>query len=228
MLPSIISLLSTPLLLQNYPNSSLDFLQKENNPNFQLELGLDAITFNPMQKKTASFFIKLNSAVAESDNIETNNAISFENKLNDNRLREFKQKLSRQFISYIIEEDFEYGMESKAHTLVKKQMKTNAAVTKDWLNGIYVDNFGNSEILIGILRVISRLEREEIYPIGHTIASASLNHKDEVVQETAIRAFESWGGKESLTILENVSISSKWVAEYLNEVISDLKSEYAG
>jgi hypothetical protein len=225
MLVPIISFLSAPLL-QNYPNSSLGFLQKESNPNFQLEL--NAIILNPIQKEIAPFFIKSNSIVSESDNIETNNAVSFENKLNDNRLREFKQKFSRQFISYILEDDFEYGMESKAHILVKEQMKINAAVTKDWLNSIYVDNFENSEIQIGILRVISRLEREEIYPIGYTMATASLNHKDEVVQETAIRAFESWGGKESLTILENVSISSKWVAEYLNEVISDLKSEYAG
>lgn len=47
------------------------------------------------------------------------------------------------------------------------------------------------------------------------------------MQETAIRAFECWGGESSLKILENVSVSSKWVEEYLKGVISDLKSEYA-
>jgi hypothetical protein len=53
------------------------------------------------------------------------------------------------------------------------------------------------------------------------------SHKNEIVQETAIRVFECWGGESSLKILENVSVSSKWVEEYLKGVISDLKSEYA-
>ncbi|GAB6395525.1 MAG: hypothetical protein MdMp024_1837 [Bacteroidales bacterium] len=162
----------------------------------------------------------------ETNDIATDNAISFENKVNDKRLLELEQNFSKQFISHILEDDFEYGIESQAHTIVKEQMKINAVVTKEWLNRIYVTNFHNSEILIGILRVIARFEKEEIFPIGHTIAVASLNHKDEIVQETAIRAFESWGGKASLKILENVSVSSKWVKEYIEEVIADLKTEY--
>jgi len=161
----------------------------------------------------------------ETNAIATDNAISVENKVNDKRLLELEQKFSKQFISYILEDGFEYGIESQSHIIVKEQMKINAVVTKEWLNRIYVTNFHNSEILIGLLRVIARFEKEAIFPIGYTIAVASLNHKDEIVQETAIRAFESWGGKESLKILENVIVSSKWVAAYLNEVIADLKAD---
>ncbi len=180
-----------------------------------------------------SFMVFINSIITNSntsfaDRLEIErNSISKENDINNNRLYILEKTITRQLISYILDEDFEYGIESKAHTLVKEQMAINSIATKDWLNRIYVDNFNNTEVLIGILRVIARFEREEIYPIGETIALASLSHKDEVVQENAIRAFESWGGQESLEILENVSISSSWVKEYLLEVISDLKSVYA-
>ncbi|GAB6394269.1 MAG: hypothetical protein MdMp024_0581 [Bacteroidales bacterium] len=148
------------------------------------------------------------------------------NKVNDKRLKEFERKFAGHFISCILEEKFEYGIESKADILVKEQMRINASMTQDWLNRIYARHFQNQEILIGLLRVISRLDKEEIYPVGYAIARDSLNHKDEIVQETAIRAFESWGGKESLKILEKASVSSKWVKDYLNEVIADLKIEY--
>jgi hypothetical protein len=119
---------------------------------------------------------------------------------------EIEQKFSRQFVTHILEDDFEYGIDSRANATVREQMKINAAVTKDWLNRIYVANFKNSEILIGILRVIARFEKEEIFPTGYTIAAASLSHKDEIVQETAIRAFESWGGNKRKYPKENNQI----------------------
>jgi hypothetical protein len=212
------------ILLQNNIQSALYFSTKEY---FSIKMGNQS-NLKSEVKNSSPIFIKFNSAVSETDIIKTDSAISPENQINDKRLLELEQKFSRQFITHILEDDFEYGIDSRACATVREQMKINAAVTKDWLNRIYVTNFKNSEILIGILRVIARFEKEEIFPIGYTIATASLSHKDEIVQETAIRAFESWGGNSSLKILENVTVSSKWVKEYLDGVISDLKSEYAG
>jgi hypothetical protein len=156
-----------------------------------------------------------------------NDSKSIENRINENRLSQLERNFTDKFISYILEDDFEYGVEYKAHLLTKEQMKINAAVTKDWLNRIYVDNFYKSDILVGILRVISRFTREEIFPIGETIALASLSHKEEIVQENAIRAFESWGGQGSVKILENVVVTTQWIKEYLDGVIEDLKLDYA-
>ncbi|MDR1089537.1 MAG: hypothetical protein LBL79_00540 [Prevotella sp.] len=213
-------------LLQSDLQLPMDFSQEESTP--VLSVKYINHVLDPQQELIIPFFIKFDSAVFTTSNVETDNSTSSENKANDTRLLEFEQKFSKQFIAHILEDDFEYGIDSKAHAMVKNQMKINSAVTKDWLNRIYVTNFQNPEILIGILRVIARFEKEEIFPIGQTIATASLNHKDEIVQETAIRAFESWGGKSNLKILENVTVSSKWIKEYLDGVISDLKSEYVG
>ena len=212
---------------QNNPQSSLDFFQKKNEPVFSVENGFNPI-LNPKQKSAELFFMKFNNSIFETNIFETDNAISTENKINSKRLLELEQKFSKQFISHILEDDFEYGIDSKAHTMVKSQMKINSIVTKEWLNKIYVANIENPEILIGILRVIARFDKDEISPIGYTIAGFSLNHKEEVVQETAIRTFESWGGYSSLKILENITVSTKWIKEYLDGVIADLKSEYVG
>jgi hypothetical protein len=183
--------------------------------------------WNASIEEKTPYFEKNNNAVPVII-IITNNVVSVENKQENKQLLDLEQSLSRQFISFLREDNFEYGMDSRAHLLVKKQMKINPVLTKDWLNKVYVNYFNDVEILTGILHVIARFEREEIYPIGYTIATASLAHKNEEVQETAIRAFESWGGIHSLHILENISVSTKWVEEYLNTVISDLKAEYVG
>ena len=139
---------------------------------------------------------------------------------------ESERVFSRQLVAHILEDDFEYGTDSKAHSIVKEQMTICASATKERLCRIYANNSQNPEILVGILRVIARFEPEEIYPEGQTMAIAALDHNDELVQETAIRAFEGWGGVSSLKILENATVSSDWVKEYLDGVISDLKEKY--
>ncbi|MDR1884564.1 MAG: hypothetical protein LBR26_17590 [Prevotella sp.] len=90
-------------------------------------------------------------------NIDTkkDNNTSIENEVNNKRISILEQDFTHRLILNILEEDFEYGMASKAHILVKEQMKINAIATKDWLNRIYVNNFQNIKILIGILQVIS-------------------------------------------------------------------------
>lgn len=157
-------------------------------------------------------------------NIE-NNASEI-NALNHKRIAVLENNFIKRLIACILDENFEYGMESQAYLLVKAQMKINALATKNWINTIYIDNFHNSEILIGLLHIIARFDIDEIGSVGQTIALASLSHEDEVVQETAIRAFECWGGLKSLEILKHVSVSSIWIQDYLNGVISDLKAEY--
>lgn len=170
---------------------------------------------------------KVDSGVCAFNELESSCSLSSESMLNTKRLNELEKKFTQQLIGYILEDNFEYGMESKAQILVKKQLKINPSVTKNWINKIYVNSINNAEILIGILRIIARFDRNDIFPIGDTIAMASLSHNNEMVQETAIRAFESWGGEESISILANANVASKWINEYLEEVMADLKREYA-
>ncbi|MGC6248792.1 hypothetical protein ACNO7P_10200, partial [Bisgaard Taxon 45] len=61
-------------------------------------------------------------------------------------------------------------------------------------------------------------------PNTHICIAALLSNKDMEVKDFAIRVFESWGDSESLKILENTAeISPKWLEEYKQLVIKDLK-----
>jgi hypothetical protein len=147
------------------------------------------------------------------------------NRSNDFAILQLEKKFTDKLLDLIATEDFEYGVISKSEILVKEQLKNNSAATKLWLNSIYLRNFKSPEILIGILRIISRFPQKTFEPIGHTVAIASLAHKNEEVVETAIRVFENWGGVSSLDILQSVQINSKWLDDYRNAVVKDIQSE---
>ncbi|KKM89296.1 hypothetical protein LCGC14_1250090 [marine sediment metagenome] len=54
----------------------------------------------------------------------------------------------------------------------------------------------------------------------------ALSHKDIEVQEAGVRALESWGTLECLTILElHATFTSSWLQKYANDVICDLRRE---
>jgi len=161
------------------------------------------------------------------DKSATTEGLVDENFVNEERLKRLKKQFTRELITLIVDEDFEYGVDTKADALVRSQMRLNALATKSWLNGIFVENFSNIPVLLGILRVVARLDYSELYPESHIMAVAALSYKNNVeVQECGVRAFESWGTVQSLKILENLKVSTQWLQEYIDEVVSDLRKEY--
>lgn len=137
-----------------------------------------------------------------------------------------KKLFANELISLIRNEEFEYGIDTKADVLVRRYMELNPLLTKEWLNTIFVDNFADVFILVALLRIIARLDYTEIYPQGQTMALAVLSHENTEVKECGVRAFESWGTVHSLKILENLTVGIQWLQEYIDDVVSDLREEY--
>lgn len=160
------------------------------------------------------------------EGIRTAGTVTDENYINRKRLKSLKRRFTHQLLSLLIEEDFEYGIDTKADALVRNQMQLNSLATKAWLNSIFVENFPNTPILVGLLRIIARIDYIDIYPEGQTIAMAALSHKNNEVQECGVRAFESWDSLSSLEILKNLRVSTEWLQEYIDEVVSNLRKEY--
>ena len=148
-----------------------------------------------------------------------------ENYINKKHLDTLKENFTRELITLIREEEFEYGLDTRADILVRKKMEQNALATKEWLNTLFIESFDNTRILIGVLIIISRFDYFMIYPEGQIMATAALAHKDPEIQECGIRAFENWGNRHSLRILKNLKVPTKWLQEYINEVIDDLEKE---
>lgn len=150
---------------------------------------------------------------------------SNENFLNNARMQRFQVEFTSNLLHLIREQDFEYGFYSPADELVRKCLKENEAVTKQWLNHLFITNYGNHSIALGILRVISHLEYYEIAPVGPTMAIAALAHQNSEIQECGIRAFENWSHPDSLRALKSVVCHQSWLNEYRQQVIADLTTE---
>lgn len=158
--------------------------------------------------------------------IASSSALVDENYFNRRRLKSLRQQFTNELLELVQEEDFEYGMGTRADELVRHHMMLNDLATKSWLNSIFVESFSNIPILLGLLRIIARIDYLDIYPEGQTMALAALSHRDTSVKECGVRAFESWESAEGLKILENLSVAPQWLQEYIDQVVYDLRSEY--
>jgi len=150
---------------------------------------------------------------------------SIENRLNAQRLKRFRTDFSSKFLQLLREQDFEYGVDTPADELVRKCFHENEAISKEWINNLFVENFNDQTVLMGILRVLSHFNYQEVVPQGPTIALAALANTSAEVRECGIRAFENWGSLHSLKVLENVNCEEKWLNDYLKQVIADLQEE---
>lgn len=133
---------------------------------------------------------------------------------------------ANELISLIRNEEFEYGIDTKADALVRRYMDLDPLLTKEWINTIFIDNFADVFILVGLLRIVARLEYTEIAPQGQTMALAALSHENTEVKECGVRAYESWGTIDSLKELEHLKVGTHWLQEYIDNVVSDLKKEH--
>ena len=190
----------------------------------EIERGTESGTIESTSIET-TYFLKKHVSNLEEYKSSSSSVID-ENYINRSRLKSLEKQFTNSLTSLILNEDFEFGVENRVDILLRNQMAINSLATKEWLNTIFVDNFKNIPIIVGILRTIARIDYYEIYPEGQTIAIASFSHKNSEVQECGVRAFESWGTLQSLEILENLKVSTHWIQEYINEVVSDLRKEY--
>lgn len=151
--------------------------------------------------------------------------ISLENSLNRQRMDRFRAEFSAKLLKLLREQDFEYGVDTPADELVRKTFSENISIAKEWLNQLFVENYDDQTVLMGILRVLSHFEYQEVAPQGPTMALAALSNVSAEVRECGIRAFENWSTLESLEVLKNVKCEEEWLNDYLQQVIADLKEE---
>lgn len=151
--------------------------------------------------------------------------ISLENCLNRQRMDRFRAEFSANLLKLLREQDFEYGVDTPADELVRKTFAENQSIAKEWLNQLFVENYDDQTVIMGILRVLSHFEYQEIAPQGPTMALAALLNKSAEVRECGIRAFENWSTLESLEVLKNVKCQEEWLNDYLQQVIADLNEE---
>lgn len=148
---------------------------------------------------------------------------STENLFDLKSIIEQEKEFANTLLQLIREEIFEFGMENAADVFVQEKLRKTPAFTKGCLNKVFLKYFSDIEITTGILRIISHINYEDIYPTGQTMALSALIHENNEIQECGIRAFENWGEIESLDYLKHVQCKEKWLQDYLDKVISYLE-----
>ncbi len=186
---------------------------------------LERLNFVPDKEEIETIDLIIQE-VESSNTTETYPGI--ENYINKDRLDTLKENFTRELITLIREEEFEYGLDTRADILVRKIMEQNALATKEWLSTLFIESFNNTRILLGVLIIISRFDYFIVCPEGQLMATTALSHKDPEIQECGVRAFENWGNRHSLRILKNLKVPTKWLQEYINAVIDDLEKELHG
>ncbi|RPK28356.1 hypothetical protein [Paenibacillus xylanexedens] len=122
-------------------------------------------------------------------------------------------------------ETFETGYSTQSEDYVRSLHKEDRNETLMWLNDIFIKQINDPTILVGILHILSHFDYKEVSPIGQTIAIAATAHENIEVKDYGIKAFENWGGIESLRLLKALHYSEKWLQNYVDAVITDLEEE---
>lgn len=146
------------------------------------------------------------------------------NKVNQEDLEYFRTR-SIEIIYAIAQTDFEDGKENDVIELVETFMRRNKSVTYNWLCEIYSCNLENSNIVEGLLRIISYVTDKGDETILLPIVVAGLRSNNVSEQEAAIMVIEEWRTKECLEALMNTSFSTIIVEKYAHKVMAELKKE---
>ena len=147
------------------------------------------------------------------------------NQFNQAHLIELMTKKTPLLISLIKNEDFEYGQNSESIRLVENELKKNSIVANEWFNRLFLQYFASStktDVLIGLLRIVEFLS-DRFDPTYKTIALASFNHANNEVKELGVRILETSCSSDNLKILKNVHVDTKWLQDYINQVIKDFE-----
>lgn len=132
---------------------------------------------------------------------------------------------TKELLEIMAEDIFESGITPRSEKFIRDEVIPEIGMlnTMLWLSSVFLSYNGGSDTSIGILHIISHFEYNEISPIGQLIATAGFSNKNIEVKDFAIKAFENWNSKESIDILENNETTAKWLDEYIEEVIINLK-----
>lgn len=150
---------------------------------------------------------------------------SSENILNENRKKEM-EKNTDYFVNLLCNTDFENGMDNEVFFYFDDLMRMNKSVTREWLNDIFITNYGKADVLMKILYLLSDYSLLDLGNNATAMATMGVNHKNDKVKYAALKAFGHWRSYETLIMFENIEIETSWVKMKLDKLIKRIKEEY--
>lgn len=90
------------------------------------------------------------------------------------------------------------------------------------LQRIYLSCNDNINLLCGLCQYLISFDLNEVMPWGPMILIGLLNHKNETVKEYAVMLLDNWKDKSLIPVLRNTDCKSKWLQEYIKDVLVSL------
>ena len=127
------------------------------------------------------------------------------------------------------QEIYETGISNASEKYFVEWYKKNSNEAMNSLAQIFWDNFEldgcKTNILIGVLHLLSHLDYKHVTPLGPLLANSGTTHRNNEVAEYALKCYENWGEVELIPKLEAMKLHSKWLQEYVDEIISELREK---
>lgn len=137
-----------------------------------------------------------------------------------------KEIFKDKFLNIIKTEDFKFGFTSESEKFLEKQFKKNPKKTKKIIAELFFDNLNNRGVLIGILRVLFRLnEYLSFNEIRFFALYALFEITDYEIQDLGLRAFEKHVSLDSIKILKMINLKNESLDEYKEEIIRDIEED---
>jgi hypothetical protein len=122
------------------------------------------------------------------------------------------------------EEIAESGIANFSEKIIESLYSEDKLKANILVNKLFFENFHTPHIIVGVLHIVSHFDYDLVSPEGPTMAIAALAHKDVEVREYGVKCFENWQHKDGIRILEHIKVEERWLQNYINLVIRDLKN----
>lgn len=100
---------------------------------------------------------------------------------------------------------------------------SNILFIKEATQQIFWDDYSNTHMMQGILRLLRSKSYEEMNSQGQTICLGLMQHKSITIRDQAIQTFEKWNSKKAIKQLRFVNCPTKWMKNHMDKVLQYLE-----
>jgi len=155
-----------------------------------------------------------------------NNSSSGYDEYIERKEKERYKKLENEFIFLINHDEIEIGSYTQVDKFLEDSLTKDNLITQNILSEIFKKHYTDISFLCKFLLLISRVPPSKIQSVGHNIAMAALNHKNDEVKEYALRVFETFADHDALDFLIESKEDIFWIQDYKEEIIEDIRAKF--
>ncbi|MGY8868869.1 MAG: hypothetical protein ACKVJE_00390 [Pseudomonadales bacterium] len=183
--------------------------------------------FDEAKRSKLSFFLKEEGGSETFDSPYEISSSTYTDTRNYADIRASAKKYSKDLIRLIKFDEYIEGEVSKTGLFLESLYKQNQAVFRDCFQKAWLELYThkNPELIATFINIASTLDYEWLEDSADALILAAYNHKDTYVNDSTLRAIESWEQPKHLDYLEQMRpIGIDWLDDYKQSVLQYLRN----